>query len=261
MKQILFSLLLTLCSATLCMAQDMAVSRSYLALEGGLGYGMTRDMGASPITYSHPEIHPLVAYGFHGQQWRFEVGFSGVFAGESARFGVSGMQCYVGNLSLMRRLYSYSRWQVWGGMAVDERFMVRYMSSLGNASYSYSNLTSLMGRVRAECVLGHFVTHLQLGFAPVSLCLRPGFAFLDNFNQDLSSPGGNTFDQYRWYLAGATLLETDLGVAYQLRNGNRVGISYRWRYLTSRKSADPVSAPYPIEQAGHALLVSLQFAL
>ena len=91
-----------------------------------------------------------------------------------------------------------------------------------------------------------------------SLCLRPGFAYLDNFNQDISNPTTNTFDQYQWYLTGLNQVSTELGAFYILPNGNQLGLSYRWRYLTSRTS---VLAPYRFEQAGHALLLTLDFAL
>ena len=81
---------------------------------------------------------------------------------------------------------------------------------------------------------------------------------MDNFDQDISSPTVNTFDQYRSYLTVASSATADVGATWQLNSGNRVGLSYQWAYLTSRTTE---AAPHLFQYAHHALLFHLGFRL
>ena len=81
---------------------------------------------------------------------------------------------------------------------------------------------------------------------------------MDNFDQDISNPTTNTFDQYRTYLAAATGVMTDVGATLLLANGNRIGVSYQWGYLTSRTTR---RAPHLFECADHALLFHIGLKL
>ena len=60
------------------------------------------------------------------------------------------------------------------------------------------------------------------------------------------------------YLTAFNQVSTSLAASYILPHGNRIGLSYRWHYLTSRTSA---LAPYRFEQANHAILLTLDLLL
>ena len=139
-----------------------------------------------------------------------------------------------------------------------ELFDIRYNSTLGNASMGFGNFFMLNCEGGVEYRLPKWLFHAKMQLNALSLDMRPGFAYMDNFDQDISSPTANTFDQYHWYLAAATGVSTDVGAAYLLSNGNRLGVSYRWGYFTSRHTT---SCPHSFEYAHHAILFHLGFAL
>lgn len=237
-------------------------NRLSLGMEGGAGLGLYRDLGTSPITYRGLEADLAYSLRLRTPLWHFQATLGGYGGGYGLRPSFAYMQNYGGlpafALSAMRRLSPATHLDLWLGTALDEQMDIRYAASLGNTANSFSNFVNLSLLSKAEYTLGNFRFHAQASFALPSLCLRPGFAYLDNFNQDISNPTTNTFDQYQWYLTGLNQVSTELGAFYILPNGNQLGLSYRWRYLTSRTS---VLAPYRFEQAGHALLLFLDFLL
>ena len=81
---------------------------------------------------------------------------------------------------------------------------------------------------------------------------------MDNFDQDISSPTANTFDQYHTYLALAAGAATDVGASLLLATGNRIGLSYHWSYLSSQSSD---ASPHLFQYAHHALLFHLAFKI
>ncbi|MCQ2274359.1 MAG: hypothetical protein MJZ86_06150 [Bacteroidales bacterium] len=259
MKRPIFTAFLML----FAMGFSQAQNHVFLTLEGGGGYGIFRDLGISPITYQGLELAPAFALNFSSPTWQYQVALGAQGGGYGYRPGFASMQHYGGlpyfSVSAMRNVLQKNRLSVWGGLQLSEMMDIRHLPALGNTSTNFSNFINLSILGRAEYEVARFRFHGQLCFAPASVCLRPGFAYLDNFNQDISSPTHNTFDQYAWYVAALTSVYTDLGATLTLNNGNRIGLAYRWHYLTSR--AQTASAPFVFEQASHAIVVSLDFIL
>lgn len=246
-------------------AERDSVQGVYLGLQGGLGYGLYRDLGASPLTYRGLELTPGLNVRVDQPKWRFQAGLGVRGGGYGYSLGISNMQSFGGQFTLgfsaLRKTAQHGPWQLWGGVSLDNRTDFRYSSAMGNADVGIANFVNLNLIGRIELSLRHWVLHAQLALTPVSLLLRPGYAYMDNFDSDISSPTANLLDQYRWYLAGATIIASDLGATFVLPNGNRIGLSYCWHYMTSRATSDNLSAPFCFEQAGHALLFELGFKL
>lgn len=233
-------------------------------LQGGMGYGLYRDLGASPLTYRGLELTPGLRVDLWYPTWRYEVQLGVAGGGYGYKLGWSNVQAYGGQVNIgigaMHRIAWQGRWQIWAGALLEDRADMRYNGALGNSSVGATNFVNLSLLGMAELNLKHWVLHCQLALAPASLVLRPGFAYMDNYAHEIDNPVADFMKQYRWYLTGATTMATDLGATLELPNGNRVGLSYRWHYTTSRATADGV-APYCFEQSGHAVVIELELKL
>ena len=230
----------------------------FLNLHGGIGYGLYRDLGVSPLTYRGLQIYPSISVGLQKSYWRYEAMFSVAGGVYGLRLGTDYIQAYGGHpvlgVKALRLLLVGNHFSLWAGGLADNLFDIRYNASFGNANVGFSNFARLNLEGRAEYRLRNFLFHINLQINALSLLYRPGFAYMDNYDQDISSPVINTFDQYRCYLAIVTGAAPDLGATLLLSNGNRVGLSYQWNYLTSRTTT---LAPHLFQYADHALLFHL----
>lgn len=233
-----------------------------LGLHSGAGYGLWRDLGASPLTYPGIELQPALSVAVDLPLWRFHA-FSYLTVGaygwhrNSYNFDSFGGQT-AACVEVWRRCLERDRWQLWGGASLDNTGDIRYSRLLGNAGVGVSDFVTLTLAARAEYRLPHWLLHGSLAFSPAALTLRPGYAYIANYDRDLQNPAANTFEQYRWYLVGACGVATDIGIHLLLSNGNRIGVSYLWHHLTSRTATE---APHRFDQASHTLSFSLEFAL
>lgn len=264
MNRILIVLFLLLPYAHEVYAQQDSPQGVYLGLQGGFGYGLYRDFGASPLTYRGLELTPGLSVNVERTHWRFKAALGLQGGGYGYRVGLSSMHAYGGQLALdfeaLHLLHHSGRWQLWAGSSVGDRGDIRYNTSLGNAGVGFANFVNLNLIGRVEMTLGRWKLHGQMALTPASLLLRPGFAYMDNYDRDISNPVANFLDQYHFYLSAFTAISTDLGIALMLNNGNRLGLSYAWHYMTSRATETP-AAPFRFEQAGHALLFQLDFKI
>ncbi|MBQ2539292.1 MAG: hypothetical protein II555_04125 [Bacteroidales bacterium] len=265
MKRIITIILSLLFFISLAQAQHDASQGIHIGIQGGIGYGLYRDIGASPLTYRGLELMPGLSVSVWQPLWRFETRLNLCGGGYGNRLGLNYMQAYGGQVRIdfqaMRKTVEMGRWQLWAGASLDDRADIRYNSTLGNSCVGASNFINLNLIGRAEMHLSHWVLHGQLAMTPLSLLLRPGFCYMDNYDHQINNPLSDFMKQYQWYWAGATIVATQLGATLLLQNGNRVALSYRWHYLTSRATADNVTAPYTFEQAGHAIVFELGFKL
>lgn len=263
MKRLRFALLLVLFCSSCAMAQTDSLNRYFLDFRGGGGYGLYRDFGAAPFTFTGVELAPGIAFVSQHPQWRWQVSLDvvgGMYGVGSPTWQISGG---VADLSAeyLYRLGGQGYWQWWVGGGVDDLFDMRYNAGLSNADMGFSNFLRVNMLARIEYVRPRWMMWGQMGLSPMALMLRPGFAYIDNFNHILATSSANLFDEYHWYLAGAVGMDTELGVSLLLSNGNRVGLAYQWHHATSHASVDGVSAPYRFDQASHLLRIHLQFCL
>ena len=262
MRRLFLTTILLLLAHASTAAEHDSASCCFLNLRGGVGYGLYRDLGASPLTYRGLQLHPALSLSVQRHDWRYEAQLSAAGGGYGLTVGFNYIQAWGGHpvvrLVASRRMHSACPWQLWLGASADNLFDIRYHSSLGNACAGFGNFARLNVETSLEYRLCRWIFHTSLQLNLLSLNLRPGFAYMDNFDQDISSPTANTFDQYHCYptlLSGAA---ANLGATYQLPGGNRVGLSYQWVYLTSRTTT---AAPHLFQYAHHALLFHLGFRL
>lgn len=246
-------------------AQPDSATHIFLHLQGGVGYGLYRDLGASPLTYQGLQLHPEVSLCIQKPDWRYEAYLSASGGAYGLKLGTGYIQAYGGHpvvsFRVWRKLETGSPIRLWLGGSVDDLFDIRYNSSLGNANMAFGNFARLNLEGCAEYRLCSWLFHAKLQLNALALVMRPGFSYMDNFDQEISNPSVNVFDQYHTYLTPATCVATDLGATLVLGNGNRIGLSYQWGYLTSHSSVDGVTAPHLFQCADHALLVHLGFIL
>lgn len=249
------------------LAQIQIVSPTviFLDMQGGIGYGIYRDPGASPLTYKGMELHPGIAVKVERPLWRYEAFFSANGGAYGLALGVRHIQSYGGYPSLgfriSRQLFQSQHGRLWGGVSIDDHFDIRYNGSLGNSCLGAANFARINLHGRAEYRAGRWIFHGAAELNPAALLFRPGYAYIDNFDHDIADAANDQFDQYRWYVGGATGIATELGADFVLPNGNRIGLAYHWEHNTSRHSADGISAPFVFEQASHALLFNLNFKI
>lgn len=233
-----------------------------IGMHSGAGYGMWRDLGASPRSYHGIELRPGLTVAVDLPRWRFHAA-SAFTVGAYGWHGASlNVDCFGGQsvsaIEAWRLCLARHRWELWGGAALGNTADLRYSRLLGNAAVGVSDFATLSLAARAEYRLPHWQFHGGLTFTPAALTLRPGYAYIANYDRDIHNPVANTFEQYHWYLVGACGLATDIGVTLLLPNGNRIGVSYLWHHLTSRTAAE---APHRFDQASHTLSLSLEFSL
>lgn len=265
MKRLLLTILFAMITCLFSSASADSVSRVTLGLCGGVGHGLYRDLGASPLTYRGLELHPGISMTVEKGCCRREAFLLASGGAYGLKWGWPYVHAYGGHPILgyrsWRCLYNDGPWQMWAGGSLDNLFDIRYNSALGNASMGFGSFVRLNMEISVEYSLKRWLFHSQILLTPLALAMRPGYAYMDNFDQDISNPTTNTFDQYGWYVAAVPSCETVIGADLRMRNGNWVGLSYRWRFLTSRVSADGVTAPHRFDYAGHALVVALGFRL
>lgn len=263
MKRLLITTIFVLFGVGLWAVPNDTSKTVKLELRGGAGYGLYRDLGLSPLTYKGIELLPGMAVQVSEARWRrrYFVDLDG--GGYGLRVGVGYMQAYGGYCMVgvegLCRVLDRGVWSVWGGGSVRESFDFRYNSSFGNSSTGMTNCAALGLAGRVECELGRWRLHGQVDLLPLTLLLRPGFAYMDNYDQDISSATANALDQYHSYVSGLPGVDCDFGATLGLRNGNGVTIGYVWHFFTSHTSGE--AAPYSFEQASHGLRVILNFKI
>jgi hypothetical protein len=87
------------------------------------------------------------------------------------------------------------------------------------------------------------------------LANRPGFAYVGDpaINQDLFETLFGTNEVFGKFFPG---VNTDLGLYLNLRNGNRIGMNYRWDYVTTGKKGT-----YRYDHAIHSFNLSFMFRI
>jgi hypothetical protein len=97
--------------------------------------------------------------------------------------------------------------------------------------------------------------YCKLSLPLAGLVTRPGYAYIDNYNSDINT--ANTilqdYEVFGKWFPGAT---TDIGLYFNLLNGNRIGLNYRWEYLTTRHKGF-----YRYDNAIHSININFMFNL
>jgi hypothetical protein len=150
------------------------------------------------------------------------------------------------------------RWSFWAGSTLQGFMDIKEIPALMNATSSVSSFGNLCatGMVEYPFAFNSDNTHhwltasgkLNLPF--LGAVNRPGYAYIGNptINEDAWLGDNETFAKF---FPGVS---TELGLYLNLCNDNRIGLSYRWDYLTTGKIR-----AYRYDNALHSINLSFMF--
>lgn len=95
----------------------------------------------------------------------------------------------------------------------------------------------------------------KLSLPMVGLAIRPGYAYMDNYTSDIDV-ANTVLQDYEAFGIVIPGLSTDVGLCFNLVNGNRIGLSYRWDYLSTGKNGT-----YRFDNALHSLNLNFMFKI
>ena len=150
------------------------------------------------------------------------------------------------------------RWSFWAGGTLQGFMDIKEIPALMNATSSVSSFGNLCATGMVEYPFAfnsdnthHWLTASgKLSLPIVGAVNRPGYAYIGNptINEDAWLGDNETFAKF---FPGVS---TELGLYLNLRNDNRIGLSYRWDYLTTGKKR-----AYRYDNALHSINLSFMF--
>ena len=223
---------------------------------GGIAYSDFRDMGVSPITYSGPALNACFAFSRTAAQGRLSL--EGNFLAGLYQDNVPPRHNFNNSSGLAQIRLKYLHQFNAGlnlGASVDNIFLLSHNSTFGNASFGAGDVTSVNLHLGYQTPLVLFRNKKttwfvsEIAFAPISLQFRPGFAYIDNYTEEI--PTNSTyFNQYQWYFSPFSALEASLGILIGRRN---LTISYHWQFITTWENA-----PHRMDFTTHSLQATWQ---
>ena len=156
-----------------------------------------------------------------------------------------------------------NRFHLWAGGTLQGFMDVKNIPSLQNAATSLS----LFGNVGATAMVQYdfafnpdknhnwLSVYFKLNVPLCGTASRPGYAYIGNpaINENPVETLLGEKEVFGKFFPG---LNTDLGLYLNLLNGNRIGFSYRWDYLSTGKKGT-----YRYDNALHSVNVSFMFRL
>ena len=156
-----------------------------------------------------------------------------------------------------------NRLHLWAGCGIQSFYDVKQIPALMNAAMG----TSIFENLCAEGMLRYDFAFIRggshnllsvygkLNLPVVGLAIRPGYAYIDNYTSDINQVN-TIFQDYELFCKWFPGLGTDIGLYFNLLNGNRIGFNYRWDYLsTGHKGASR------FDNAFHSFNVNFMFNL
>ncbi|MBO4282570.1 MAG: hypothetical protein J5873_05195 [Bacteroidales bacterium] len=238
-----------------------------LTSRNGLGADRLYEQGASPLHYSGLALQWAGETDFQWKRCRIlqscdlsaSMGFNA--KSDAIAYGLT-----VESATAFLYLWHSGKdgdFRLWGGGSIDEYLHITYLPDLMNASFSMSDFLSLCACFTTEYDFGFRKSDGRRPFSVFgSLCLpfagialRPGFPYMDNYNDN---PYQLNFLADTYSLHGIALsgVSTSTGIACTLSNRNRIGISYDWSYRSSGHKG-----VYRFDHARHLLALHLSMNL
>lgn len=177
---------------------------------------------------------------------------------------VSGSAIDIDNKTdFLYRFYDskHNRLHLWAGGAFQTYIDIKEIPSMMNASTGVTAFFNLC----AEGMLSYDFAFIRGGshnllsaygkltLPMAGLVIRPGYAYMDNYTSDINTD--NAFlEDYEAFGKIFPGIGTDMGLYLNLLNGNRIGLSYRWDYLTTGKKGI-----YRFDNALHSINLNFMF--
>ena len=156
-----------------------------------------------------------------------------------------------------------NRLHLWAGATLGGFVDIKNIPSLQNASTTISIFGDLgaTGLLQYDFAISKsknhpwLTTYFKLNMPLCGVANRPGFAYLGDpaINQELMETLFSCKETFGKFFPG---VNTDLGLYLNLLNGNRIGLTYRWDYLTTGKKG-----VYRYDNAIHSFNLSFMFRL
>lgn len=235
----------------------------WLNFSMGANFSECFDKGTVPFRYNGFGANANAGVTVEWGRNHIEGGLRGFYTSLS-KLGGTAMDVK-GSVEYLYRCCDYAddRLHLWAGGALQGFVDFKNIPALMNASSCVSLFGNLCatGMVQYDFAFlhdGSYNLHnLLTAYGKLSLPLvgavnRPGYAYIGNptINDDVWLGGNETFAKF---LPGAS---TELGLYLNLRNGNRLGLSYSWDYLTTG-----MKDTHRYDHALHALNVSFMFGI
>ena len=154
-----------------------------------------------------------------------------------------------------------NRLHLWVGGGLQTYYDIKEIPSMMNAATGVSAFENLCaeGMLSYDFAFirggGHnlLTAYGKLTLPLAGLVIRPGYAYMDNYSSDINV-ANTVLQEYVTYGKLLPGLSTDIGLFFNLLNGNRIGLSYRWDYLTTGKQD-----VYRFDNALHSLNLNFLF--
>jgi len=236
----------------------------WLDFNAGIGSNTRFDKSTVPFAYSG-FLHQF-QLGFTYDWKRCHIQFEATRNQSKYSLPQGTATNYVGDFEFLYSCLnpSVKRWHFWSGASVNGSFDVKQLPDMQNASTTVSLFHELSAVELVQCDFAYDkanAAHPWLtAFFQFSLPLyvygsRPQFANVQHA-VDMSHPVAAMFKTNGPVFKLFPGCSTDLGFMLNLRNGNRIGLSYAWDYLTTGKKD-----VYRYDNANHAVKLSFMFKL
>lgn len=154
-----------------------------------------------------------------------------------------------------------NRLHLWGGGGLQIYYNIKEIPAMMNAASGVTVFENLC----AEGMLSYDFAFVRKGshnlltaygkvILPMAgLAIRPGYAYMDNYTSDINITN-TVLQDYETFGKLFPGVGTDIGLTFNLLNGNRIGVSYRWDYLSTGKKGT-----YRFDNALHSVNLSFMF--
>lgn len=238
----------------------------WLSFAAGTNLIESYDLGASPIRYWGIGLcfNPGLTIEFDRYQLSYDTRILGnvCFGKSTATPMIFTIDSRVEFLYRCRDSY-HNRLHFWAGGTGQLFFDIKYYSQLMNAALGTTYFLNLhatgmaqydFGR-RYDCEHSMFTLYGKLSLPLIGLVDRPGFAYMENYTSDLNTVEtlNETREETGIFFPG---VNTEIGLYLNLLNNNKIGLSYRWDYLTTRHTGI-----YRFDHASHTFNLKFMFNL
>ena len=216
----------------------------WLTSSTGLNVIENLDLGASPLRYIGGGLNlspgVLVEWDRYHLQFDNRILANICFNKEITQTFVFGFDSRIE--FLYRCLDTYNnRLHLWAGGIGQTYLDIKYYPQLMNAAIGMSTFINLhaTGMIQYDFARRYdhehslFTLYGKLSLPMFGFADRPGFSYMDNYTSNLNT--GETLiknrDDFGILFPG---INTEIGLFLNLLNNNKIGLSYRWDYLTTR---------------------------
>ena len=212
----------------------------YLNMGGSRGVASSYDNGTIPFFIAGVSNVQTTSVTYEWERYETNLEFRNI---NTTLANPSGTCIdYNVNYDLLYRVHDSKsdRWHQWVGGDFDAFFDIRQIPSLQNASTNLSLFGNfgLAWKTEWDFAFNKAKTHNWLtAFGKVTLPLvgvanRPDFAYVGD-DIGMTNNMEMLFSQHHTFVKFFPGCNTDLGLRFNFKNGNRIAFNYRWDFITT----------------------------